>query len=45
MKSIFPLVLIINILSLTSLAQDRIIKTTKDTIKCQVMEIGEDEVK
>ena len=45
MKKIYFLILNISVLSYTGSAQDRIIKTTKDTINCQVKEIGDDEVK
>ncbi len=45
MKKIYLLLLIINILSLSGFTQDRIIKITKDTINCQVKEIGDDEIK
>ncbi|HEY3389379.1 MAG TPA: hypothetical protein VGK38_07405 [Prolixibacteraceae bacterium] len=45
MKKICILILLINILSLNGFAQDKIIKITKDTIACQIKEIGEDEVK
>ena len=42
-KNIFVIFLII--LSFNGLSQDRIIKITKDTINCQVKEIGDDEIK
>jgi hypothetical protein len=45
MKKLFSLVLFINILFLNGSAQDRIIKTTKDTVDCQIKEIGDDEIK
>ena len=45
MKKIYILILMINTLSFTGFAQDRIIKITKDTINCQIKEIGDDEVK
>jgi len=46
MKNIFfSLSLFFTTLSLSSFAQDRIIKITNDTIKCQIKEISEDEVK
>jgi len=45
MKKIYFIMLFINTLSITGFAQDRIIKITNDTIKCQVKEIGDDEVK
>ncbi len=45
MKKIYALVLFISIISFTGLAQDRIIKTTSDTIVCQIKEVGDDEVK
>jgi len=45
MKKLYSLILFITILSLSTSAQDRIIKITKDTIVCQVKEIGDDEVK
>src|ERR1035437_8916573 len=45
MKRIYFIILATNILSLAGFAQDRIIKITNDTIKCQVKEIGDDEVK
>ncbi len=45
MKKIYLLILIVNILSLTGFAQDKIIKTDKDTIQCQIKEIGDDEIK
>ena len=45
MKKISILLLIFNTLTITGFTQDLIIKTTKDTIKCQVKEIGDDEIK
>jgi hypothetical protein len=45
MKKLYFTILIISGLTFTGLAQDRIIKTTKDTIVCQVKEIGDDEIK
>ena len=45
MKKLYSLILFITILSLSSSAQDRIIKITKDTILCQIKEIGDDEIK
>jgi len=45
MKNIFYLFLILNFISITGFSQDRIIKVTHDTIKCQIKEIGDDEVK
>ena len=45
MKKIFLTILIINSLSVLGFSQDRIIKTTKDTIQCQIKEIGDDEIK
>lgn len=45
MKNLFILILLLSTLSLTLSAQDRIIKTTKDTIVCQIKEIGDDEIK
>lgn len=45
MQKTFFLILFMTSLSFTGLAQDRIIKITKDTIVCQVKEIGDDEVK
>lgn len=45
MKKIYSLILFITIISFYGSAQDRIIKTTKDTINCHVKEIGDDEVK
>lgn len=45
MKKIYFIMLSINIITVAGFAQDRIIKITKDTIKCQVKEIGDDEVK
>jgi hypothetical protein len=45
MNKNYHLVLILSILSFSGFAQDRIIKITKDTINCQVKEIGDDEVK
>ena len=45
MKKIYSLILVISIASFTGFAQDRIIKITKDTIDCQIKEIGDDEVK
>jgi hypothetical protein len=45
MKIFYSLILIINVLPLICFAQDRIIKTTKDTISCQIREIGDDEIK
>jgi hypothetical protein len=44
MKKYF-IIIVTCIISIAGFAQDRIIKTTKDTIKCQVKEIGDDEVK
>lgn len=45
MKKINLLILIITLLSFSGFTQDRIIKITKDTIVCQIKEIGDDEVK
>jgi len=45
MKKIYSLILFDFALSLTGFAQDRIIKITKDTIVCQIKEIGDDEIK
>ena len=45
MKNLYLLILVLNSLSLTLPAQDRIIKITKDTIVCQIKEIGDDEIK
>jgi hypothetical protein len=45
MKTNLFFMLIFSILSLSGIAQDRIIKTTNDTITCQIKEIGDDEVK
>jgi len=45
MKKIYALILFTVVLSFTGIAQDRIIKITKDTIVCQIKEIGDDEVK
>jgi len=45
MKNICALILFSSVLSLSGFAQDRIIKTTKDTINCQIKEIGDDEIK
>ena len=45
MKKFFFLVLFVNILSFRGSAQDRIVKTTKDTIDCQIKEVGDDEIK
>jgi len=45
MKKIYALILFCSVLSFTGFSQDRIIKTTKDTINCQIKEIGDDEIK
>jgi len=45
MKKIYTLILITFALSSSGIAQDRIIKISKDTIVCQIKEIGDDEVK
>lgn len=45
MKKFLLLILVINGLYFKGHTQDLIIKTTKDTIKCQIKEIGDDEVK
>ena len=45
MKKILLLILVINGLYFNGQTQDLIIKTTKDTIKCQIKEIGDDEIK
>jgi hypothetical protein len=45
MKKIYFLILFTFTLSSAGFAQDRIIKITKDTINCQIKEIGDDEVK
>jgi len=45
MRNVYFTLLIISSLSFTGFAQDRIIKATKDTIQCQVKEIGDDEIK
>lgn len=45
MKKTFPLIVFLILLYLPGLAQDRIIKITKDTVICQIKEIGDDEVK
>jgi len=45
MKKTFFLILFITSFSFNGLTQDRIIKITKDTIFCEVKEIGDDEVK
>jgi len=45
MKILYSLILFISIFSFTGFAQDRIVKLTKDTINCQIKEIGDDEVK
>ena len=41
----YSLIPIFSLLSLAGFAQDRIIKVTKDTINCQIKEIGDDEIK
>lgn len=45
MKKIYALILFTVVLSFTGLAQDRIIKISKDTIVCQIKEVGDDEIK
>jgi len=45
MKKLYFVILIISSLPFTSFAQDKIIKVTKDTIQCQIKEIGDDEIK
>ncbi len=45
MKKYYPLLFIFTILALMANGQDRIIKISQDTIKCQIKEIGDDEVK
>src|SRR5659263_277039 len=45
MKPTYALILFTVALSFTGFAQDRIIKITKDTIVCQIKEIGDDEIK
>ena len=45
MKNILFLFLILLSLSFSGFSQDRIIKITRDTIRCQIKEIGDDEVK
>jgi len=45
MNKIYPIILIFNLLAIAGLGQDRIVKTTGDTIRCQIREIGDDEVK
>ncbi len=45
MKKIYFVILFISSLSATGFAQDRIIKTNKDTIQCLIKEIGDDEIK
>ena len=45
MQKFYSLILIITFFHFAGFAQDRIIKTTKDTIICQVKEIGDDEIK
>jgi hypothetical protein len=45
MKKLFFLILFSNLLLINGFAQDRIIKISKDTINCQVKEIGDDEIK
>jgi len=45
MKITYLFILLVTIFSSTGFAQDRIIKITKDTIVCQIKEIGDDEVK
>ena len=43
-KKIF-LIAVFNLIISFGFAQDRIIKTNKDTIQCQIKEIGDDEIK
>lgn len=45
MKKIIFLTLIINSLCFIGFSQDIIVKTNKDTVKCQVKEIGDTEIK
>ncbi|MEI6678243.1 MAG: hypothetical protein WCL21_06530 [Mariniphaga sp.] len=45
MKLLYTLILVLNIITIQAIAQDRIIKTTKDTINCKIKEIGDDEIK
>ncbi len=45
MKRNYYLLLIFSLFSFSGFTQDQIIKTTKDTINCQIKEIGDDEVK
>jgi len=45
MKTTYLFILLVTIFSGTGFAQDRIIKITRDTIVCQIKEIGDDEVK
>lgn len=45
MKKIYLISLIVNLITITGFAQDKIIKTDKDTIECQIREIGDDEIK
>ena len=44
MKKIIFVIFLIT-LTFNGFSQDRIIKITKDTINCQVKEIGDDEIK
>jgi len=45
MKTTYLFLFFVTIFSINGFAQDRIIKITKDTIVCQIKEIGDDEVK
>lgn len=45
MKKTYALILFITLLSFPGFTQDRIVKITKDTIVCQIKEIGDDEIK
>ena len=45
MNKLIFLLVIFNILSIVGYTQDRIIKITRDTIICEVKEIGDDEIK